>query len=57
MKQEKPGNKPPYGGEQKTLVNVKDASCSLVMGIPTKEWYDLPYPGLVFSQTSSQEVL
>ena len=27
------------------------------MGIPTKEWYDIPYPGLIFFQTSSQEVL
>ena len=28
-----------------------------MMGIPTEEWYDLPYPGLMFCQTSSQEVL
>ena len=26
------------------------------MGISTKKWDDLPYPGLVFSHTSSQEV-
>ena len=54
MKQEKSGNKPPDGEEQKTLVNVKDASFSIIMGIPTKEWDDLPYPGLVFCQTSSR---
>ena len=28
-----------------------------MMGIPTKEWDDLPSPGLMFWQTSSQEVL
>ena len=28
-----------------------------MMGIPTEEWYDLQYPGLMFYQTSSQEVL
>ena len=28
-----------------------------MMGIPTKEWDDLQYPGLMFCQTSSQEVL
>ena len=27
------------------------------MGISTKEWDDLPYPGLMFCQTSSQEVM
>ena len=54
MRQEKSGNKPPDGEEQKTLVNVKDASFSIIMGIPTKEWDDLPYPGLVFCQTSSR---
>ena len=35
MKQEKSSNKPPGEGDQKALVNVKDASCSLVMGYPT----------------------
>ena len=35
MKQDKSPNKPPGGGDQKALVNVKDASCSLVMGYPT----------------------
>ena len=58
MKQVKYGNKhPDGGGEQKTLVNVEDALCSLVMGIPAKEWEDLPYPVLKLWQTSSQEVL
>ena len=27
------------------------------MGIPAKDWDDLQSPGLVFCQTSSQEVL
>ena len=57
MKQGKYGNKPPYGrGEQKKLVNVEDASCILMMGIPTKEWDDLPYTGLVLCHTSSHKV-
>ena len=37
VKQEKSSNKPPGGGDQKALVNVKDASCSLMMGSPTDE--------------------
>ena len=58
MNQGKFGNNPPYGlGEQKTLVNVEDASCSLMMVIPTEEYDDLPYPGLMFFQIPSQEVL
>ena len=36
IKQEKSSNKPPCGGDQKALVNVKDASCSLMMGSPTE---------------------
>ena len=36
MKQDKSSNKLPGGGDQKELVNVKDASCSLMMGSPTK---------------------
>ena len=55
MKQEKLSNKPPDGGEQKSLVNVKDAFCSLMMGSPTNEWGELPFPGLIFYQTSTQE--
>ena len=43
--------------EKKSLVNVEDASCILMMGIPTKELDDLPSPGFVFFQASSQEVL
>ena len=35
MKQEKYWNKLPDGGEQKTLVNIKYASCSIILGIPT----------------------
>ena len=51
-------NKPPYGGgEQKKLVNVEDSLCSIIMGIPTKEWDDLPSPGVMFLHTSPQEVL
>ena len=54
-KQVKYGNKTPDGGgKQKALVNIKGASYSLIMGTPTKEWYDLPSPGLIFWQTSSQ---
>ena len=56
MKQEKSSNKPPGGGDQKALVNVKDASCSLMMGSPTDEWGELPSPGLMLCQTSTQEV-
>ena len=54
--QDKYSNKPPGGGDQKALVNVEDASCSLVMGSPTEEWGKLPSPGLMFCQTSTQEV-
>ena len=39
------------------MVNVKDASCSLMMGIRTKELDELPSPGLMFFHTSSQEIL
>ena len=55
MKQEKSSNKPPVGGDQKSLVNVKDALCSLIMGYPTNEWGELPSTGLIFFQTSTQE--
>ena len=48
--------KSPYVGGLKKLVNVEDASCSLMMGIPTKEWYDLPSPVFVFFHISSQAV-
>ena len=58
MKKGKYGTKTPDRvGEEKTLVNTEDASCNLIMGIPTEELDGLPYPGLVFCQTSSQEVL
>ena len=39
---------------KKTLVNVKHASCSLMMRITTKEWDDLPSSGLMFYHNSSQ---
>ena len=52
MKQVKSVNKPSVGGGDKALVNFKDASCSLIIGIPTKEWYYIPYPVLMFCQTS-----
>ena len=55
MKQEKSSNKLPGGGDQKSLVNVKDALCSLLMGSPTDEWGELTSPGLIFCQTSTQE--
>ena len=58
MKQVKSCTNPPDGGgEQKTLVNVEDASCIIIMGIPTKEWDDIPSPGLVFYHTSSHKFL
>ena len=56
MNQEKSSNNPFGGGEQKALVNVKDASCSLMMGSPTEEWGELLSPGLMFCQNSTQEV-
>ena len=56
MKQEKYSKNTPGGGDQKSLVNVKDASCSLMMGAPTKEWGKLPSTGLMLCQTSTQEV-
>ena len=55
MKQEKSSNKPSGGGYQKALVNVKGALCSLIMGSSTEEWGELPSPGLMFCQTSTQE--
>ena len=57
MKQEKSSNYTPGGGDQKSLVNVKDASCSLMMGSPTEEWGEPPYHGLILCQTSTQEFL
>ena len=57
MKQDKSSNNPPGGGYQKALVNAKDPSWSLMMGSPTEEWGELPSPGLMFCQTSTQEVL
>ena len=54
-KQEKSFIKPHSGGDHKALVNVKDASCSLMMGSPTEEWGELPTPGLMFCQTSTKE--
>ena len=57
MKNVKDGNKNAYGGVYKTLVDVKYTSSSLMVGIPTKEWYNIPYPVLIFCQTLSQAVL
>ena len=48
MNQDKSSNKPPGRGDQKSLVDVRDASCSLMMGSPTEEWGEPPYPGLMF---------
>ena len=56
MKQEKYSNNPPGGGDQKSLVNIKDASCSLMMVSSTEEWGKLTSPGLMFCQTSTREV-
>ena len=38
------------------MVSAKDASFSLMIGISTEEWEYIPYLGLMFFQTSSQEV-
>ena len=54
MKQEKFSNKPPGEGDQKALVNVKDALCSLMMVSPTEEWGEVPSRGPMFCQTSTQ---
>ena len=52
MKKVKSGNNPPDGlREQKLFVNVDDASFSLMMGISTKEWDDIPYPRHILCQT------
>ena len=56
-KQEKYSNKSPGVGDQKLLVNVKDASCGLMMGAPTKKWGEPQFPGLMFCKTSTQELL
>ena len=57
INQEKYSNNPPGGGDQKALVNIKEALCSLMMGPPTEEWGKLPSPGLMLCQPSTQEVL
>ena len=36
------------------MVNVEDASCSIMMVIPTKKWDDIIYPGLTPFKTSSK---
>ena len=41
-KQGKYGNKTPDRGGEKKIGNVEDPSCSLMMGITTNEWYDIP---------------
>ena len=56
MKQEKSSNNTTGGGYHKSLVNVKDASRSLMMGCPIEEWGELPSIGLMFCQKSTQEV-
>ena len=53
MNKEKSSNKPPGGGDQKSLVKFKEALCSLMMGSPTEEWGELPSPGLMLCQTST----
>ena len=47
-KQEKSANKPLGGGDQKLLVNSKDALCSVMMVSPTEEWGEPQSPGLMF---------
>ena len=54
--QDKSSNKTPGEGDQKALVNVEDASCSLMTGSPTKEQGELPSTDLMFCQTSTQEL-
>ena len=38
------------------MVNFEDAECIPMTVVPTKEWDDIPYPRIVFYQTSSQEI-
>ena len=57
MKHEKYGNTTHDRGDQKALVNVKDTSCTLMMGAPTENWYELLSPGLMFCLISTKEVL
>ena len=55
--QVKSGNKPSYGvGGKYIFVNFEYVSFSLMVGIPAKEWDYHPSCGLIFFQTSSQEV-
>ena len=56
LNQDKSSNKPPVGGDHKSLVNLKDSLCSLMTGSPTEEWGKLLSPGLMFYQTSTQNV-
>ena len=57
MNHDKSSKTKPGGGYQKALVNVKDSSWIFMVGAPTKEWGGLPSHGLMFCQTSTQEVL
>ena len=57
MKQGKYDNNTPGGGDQKASVNVKYASCSLIIGYLTKEWGESPSPVIMLCQTSEKEVL
>ena len=57
MEQGKSTNNPLGGVNRKAFVNAKDASWSIIMGSPTKEWGGPPSPGLMFLQTSKQDLL
>ena len=39
------------------MANVEDASCSIMMSTPTKEWDYILYPELMLCQISSQAIL
>ena len=36
------------GGEKNILLNIENASCSLMISIPAEEWDDIPSPELMF---------
>ena len=47
----------PLMKENQKKANVKYASLSIMIGIPTEEWYDLPFPGIMYCQNSTQKFL
>ena len=39
------------------MKNLPTSLCSIIIGAPTEEWGGSPYPGIMFCQISTQEVL